>query len=94
MFGQYCRRGNEKWYRTHSQMSQLPCARQEEHDDLCYAVPYSARIRHLGEVTEISLALALILLLATDFFDFDVQVADLARERRDVPAIILHVGLG
>ena len=75
-------------------MSQLPCARQEKHDDLCDAVPHSARIRSLGQVAEIRLALALILLLATNVLNFDVQVADLARERRDVPAIMLHIGLG
>ena len=32
--------GNEKWVSTYSQMTQLPCARQEECDDLCYAEPY------------------------------------------------------
>jgi len=75
-------------------MSQLPCARQEERDDLCYAVPHSARIRNLRKVAEVGLALALILLLATNVLNFDVQVTDLARERRDVPAIMIRVGLG
>ena len=59
-------------YGTHSQVTQLPCARQEERGDLCYAVPHSARIRSLRKVAEISLALALILLLATNVLNFDV----------------------
>ena len=75
-------------------MTQLPCTGQDERDDLCYAVPHSARIRSLRKVAEICLALALILLLATNILNFDVQVTDLARERRDVPAVMIRVGLG
>ena len=75
-------------------MTELPCARQDERDNLCYAVPHSARIRALRKVAEISLALALILLLATNVLNFDVQLADLARKRRDVPTVVIRVGLG
>jgi len=36
----------------------------------------------------------LILLLATNVLNFDVQVTDLARKRRDVPTVMIYVGLG
>ncbi len=71
-------------------MSQLPRARQEEYDNLCDTVPHCASIR----VAEISLAFTLILLLATNVLNFDVQVTDLARKRRDVPTVMIYVGLG
>jgi len=75
-------------------MSQLPRARQEEYDNLCDTVPHCASIRSLGKVAEISLAFTLILLLATNVLNFDVQVTDLARKRRDVPTVMIYVGLG
>jgi len=61
---------------------------------LCHAVPHRSAIRSFRKVTEICLSLALILLLAANVLDFDIQITKPTREHRDVGAVMIQVGPG
>lgn len=69
---------------TYPQMPQLPRARADEHDDLRNAIPHRTGVGRFAEVAEIRLALALVLLLAADVLELQVEVAQLRGELRNV----------
>lgn len=75
-------------------MSELPCTRAYEHDDLRDAIPHRAGVGRLAKVTEVRLALALVLLLPADILELQIQIAQLGGELRDVRAVVLRVRLG
>ena len=64
-------------------MPHLPHTGRDEHADLRDGVPHRAGVRHLAEVAEGRLALALVLLLAADVLELLVEVAELLRELGD-----------
>ncbi len=61
---------------------------------MCHAVPHRSAIRNFRKVTEICLSLALILLLAANVLDFDIQITKPTREHRDMGAVMIQVGPG
>lgn len=73
------------------QVSQLPCARSNKHNNLSNAIPHRPRIRSLAQIPVSGFSLALVLLFPADSRETIVQLAQFARDGTDVCAVVLYV---